>query len=89
MSEMASNFRISLDLFELVTVGINYGPQAANETLTLCPNVALPYFGLFPAKRLLELIDTLVFFSANLAFQNTPDTTDWYPEILVAIVRWK
>ena len=73
MSEIASNFRISLDLFELVTFGTNYGLQAANETVTRCPKVALRYFGPFPAKRLLEVIDTLVFFNANLAFQNTPD----------------
>ena len=74
MSEIASNFRISLDLFELVTFGTNYGLQTANETVTRCPNVALRYFGKFPTKRLIVLIDTLVFVSANLAFQNSPET---------------
>ena len=70
-------------MFELVTFGTNYGLQTANETVTRCPNVALQY--------LLEVIDTLVFFSANLAFQKTRHNspTNWYPEILVAIVRWK
>ena len=55
MSERTSNFRISLDLFELVTFGTNYGLQTANETVTRCPNVALRYFGPFPEKRLLEV----------------------------------
>ena len=68
MSEIASNFRISLDLFELVTFGTNNGLH--NETVTRCSNVALRYFDPFPAKRLLEVIDTFVFFSANPAFQN-------------------
>ena len=65
MSEIASKFRISLDLFELVTCGMNYGLETANETVARCPNVALRSFGPFPAKSLLEVI---------LAFQNTPDT---------------
>ena len=73
-SEIELNFNIILDLFELVTFDTNYGLQTANETVTRCPKVALWYFGQFPAKRLLEVIDTLVFFSANLAFQNTPET---------------
>ena len=87
---MALNFKISLDLFKLVNFGTNYGPQTANETVTRCPNVALRYFGQFPAKRLLEVIDTLVFLSAKLAFQNTPDTIVQRIgiRILVAIVRW-
>ena len=59
MTEIASNFRISLDLFELVTFGTNYGLQTANETVTRCPNVTLWYFG-------------QIF--TNLAFQYTPDT---------------
>ena len=64
-------------MFRFVQIGAfgtNYGLKTANETVTRCLNVALRYFGPFPAKRLLEVIDTLVFFSANLAFQNTPDT---------------
>ena len=75
MSEIASNFGISLYLLELVTFAKNYAHQTANETVKRCPNVALRYFGPFPAKRLLEVIDTLVFLSPNLAFQNTSDTT--------------
>ena len=71
MSKIALNFRISLDL---VTFGMNYGLQTANETDTRYPNVALRYFGTFSAKRWLEVIDTLELFSANLAFQNTPET---------------
>ena len=51
--EIASNFKISLDLFELVTFGTNYDPQTVNETVTRYPNVALRYFGPLPAKRLL------------------------------------
>ena len=79
MSEIASNIRISLDLFELVTFGANCGLQTASETVTRCPNVALRYFGPFPAKRVLEVIDTLVFFNPR----------DWYTEVLGAIERWK
>ena len=78
-------------MFELVTFGTNYILQTANETVSHYLNVALRYFGPFLAKRLLEVIDTLVFFNANLTFHNTRDTIpmDWYPEILVAIVLWK
>ena len=74
LPEIASNFRICVDLLKLFTFGTSFGLQTANETVTCCPNVALRYFGQFLAKRLLEVIDTLVFFSANLDFQNTPDT---------------
>ena len=74
MSERKSNFRISLDLFELATFGTNYGLQKVNETVTSCPKVAPRYFVSLAAKRFLEVIDTLVFFSASLAFQNTPST---------------
>ena len=81
--EIKSNFRISLDLFELATFGTNYGLQTVNETVTRCPKVALRYFVPLAAKRFLEVIDTLVFFSANLAFQNTPGTIVqrifWWP----------
>ena len=69
MSEIKSKFRISLDLFELATFGTNYGLQTVNETVTRCPKVALRYFVPLAAKRFLEVIDTLIFFSANLAFQ--------------------
>ena len=63
-----SNFRISSDLFELATLGL----QTVNETVTRCPKVALRYFVPLAAKRFLEVIGPFVFFSANLAFQNTP-----------------
>ena len=72
MSEIKSNFRISLDLFELATFGTNYGLQTVNETVTDCPKVTLRYFIPLAAKRFLEVIGPFVFFSANLAFQNTP-----------------
>ena len=74
MSEIKSNFRISLELFELATFDTNYGLQTVNETGTRCPKVALRCFVPLAAKPFLEVIDTLVFFSANLAFQNTPGT---------------
>ena len=32
--EMTSNFRISLDLIELVTFGTNYGLQTADKTIS-------------------------------------------------------
>ena len=64
--KIKSNFRISLDLFELARFGTNYGLQTVNEIVTHCPKVALRYFLLLAVKRFLELIDTLVFFSANL-----------------------
>ena len=63
--EKTSNFRISLDLFELATFGTNYGPQTADKAITGCKRVTLRYFGPFPAKRHFEMIDTLAFFSEN------------------------
>ena len=77
MSEIALNFTISLDLFELVTFGTNYALQTANESVTRCPNVALRYFGRIPAKRLPTLLSIIL------------RPTDWYPEILVAIASCK
>ena len=74
MSEIKSNFRISLDLFELTIFGTNYGIQTVNESSRRCPKVALRYFVPLAAKRFLELFDTVVFFSAKLAFQNSPGT---------------
>ena len=74
MLERISNFRISLDLFELATFHMNYGLQTANETVTRCPKVALRYFLPLVSKRFIEVIDTFVFFSGNLAFQNTLGT---------------
>ena len=71
MSKIKSNFRISLDLFELATFGTNYGLQTVNEIVTRCPKVPLWYFVPLAPKRFLEVINTFVFFSANLAFQNT------------------
>ena len=67
MSETKSHFKISLDFFELATFGMNYGLQTVNETVTRCPKVALWYLVPLAAKRFLEIIDTLIFFSANLA----------------------
>ena len=61
MSEIISNFRISLDLFELATFGIHCGPQMVYEIVTRCPKVALRYFLTLVAKCFLELIDTLYF----------------------------
>ena len=74
MSELISHFRISSDLFDLANFGTNNGLQTANATVTRCPKVALRYFVPLAAKRFLELIDTLVFFSGNLACQNTTGT---------------
>ena len=58
---MTSNFRISLDLFELANFSTNNDLQTADKAIT-STKVALRYFGPFPAKRRLEVIDTLVFF---------------------------
>ena len=44
----------------------------AEKAITGCTKVALRYFEPFPAKRRLEMIDTLVFFSENLILQNAP-----------------
>lgn len=55
----------------MATFGINYGLQTVSEGVARCPKVGLWYFGPFPANRLLELVDTLVFFSDNLTLQNT------------------
>ena len=72
-----SNFRITLDLFELATFGTNYGLQTDNETFRRCPKVALRYFVALAAKRFLEVIDTLVFFGANLSFPRHNSPTDF------------
>ena len=68
------NFRISLDLIDLASFGTNYGLQTVNDTVTRCPKVALRSFVPLTAKRFLEVIDTLVFISGNLALKNTPGT---------------
>ena len=75
MLEKASNFKISLDLFELTTFGTNCGIQTADKAIASCTKVALRYFAIFPAKRRLEMIDTI--------FEREP----YSPEILVAIVQ--
>ena len=72
MLKITSNFVFSLDLFELDTFGRNYDLQTANKAITGCTKVALRYFGPIPAKRRIEIINTLVFFSENLTLQNTP-----------------
>ena len=73
MLEITSNFRISLDLFELAIFGTNYGLQTADKAITGCTKVALRYFGLFPLKHILQMIDTLVFHSEKPTLQNIPD----------------
>ena len=70
MLAIPSNFRISLDLFELATFGTNYGLQTSDKAITGCTNVALRYIGPFPAESGLDMIDTLVFFSENFTLQN-------------------
>ena len=56
-------------MLELPTFGTNYDHQTADKASTVCTKVALWYFCPFPAKRRLEMIDTLVFFSENLTLQ--------------------
>ena len=72
MLKIKSNFRISLDLFQLATFGTNYGPQTADKAVTGSTKVALRYLGPFPAKRRLEMIDSLLYFSEHLTLQNIP-----------------
>ena len=72
MLEIKSNFIISLDLFELTTFGMSYNLLTADKAVPDCSKVALRYFGQFPAKRCLEIIDTGLFFSENLTFQTAP-----------------
>ena len=72
---MTLNFRISLDLFGLVTFGTNYGLQTADKAIKGCTKMALRYFGALPSKHRLEtMIDNLVFFSKNFILQNAPGT---------------
>ena len=52
-------------MFELVIFGTNYGLQTADKAIIGFMKVALWYFGPFQAKRHLEMMDTLVFFSEN------------------------
>ena len=70
--EITSNFRISVDLFELATFDTSSYLQTANKAITGCTKATLRYFSPFLAKRCLEMIDTLVFFSENLTPQNDP-----------------
>ena len=72
MLEITSNFRISLDLFELAIFGTNYGLKTADNTIIGCTKVALRYFGSFPAKRRRDMVDIFVFLSENLTHQNAP-----------------
>ena len=72
MLKIPSNLRLSLDLLELATFGTNYGLETANKATTIYTKVALRYFGPFAAKRRLDIIDTLVFFSENVTLQNAP-----------------
>ena len=72
MLEITSNLRFSLDLFELATFDTNNDLQTADEAITGCTKVVVRYFGSFPAKRSVEMIATLVFFSKNFTLQNAP-----------------
>ena len=73
MLEITSNFKINLDLFEWATFFKNYGHQTAYKAITGCTKMALRYFGPMAAKRSLELINTLIFFSEKLIVQKVPD----------------
>ena len=57
----------------MVAFSANNGLETAQKTIARCPQVVLWYFGPFPTKRLLEMFDACVSFSANLFLQNTPD----------------
>ena len=62
MSQIISHFRISLDLFELATFDMNYGLQTANDSVPLCPKVALRYFvALFSSANTISLKKKLFF----------------------------
>ena len=67
-----SNFRISLDLFELATSGTNYGLQTAFKAFIGCTKVALWYFDSFPAKCCLKMNDTLIFFLVRNLLSKMP-----------------
>ena len=54
MSEIKQNLRITLDMFELATLGANYGLQTVNEIVTRCPKVTLRYFVPLALKRFLD-----------------------------------
>ena len=66
MLEIISSFKISLDSFEFATFGTNCGLQMEDKAITGCRKVALRYFGPFPAKHRLEMIDTLKFLVRTL-----------------------
>ena len=66
MLEIKSNFRISIDLFELANFGTNYGLQTVTETVTRCPKVALRYFVPLAAKHFLEVIELWYFLVPTL-----------------------
>lgn len=71
---MKFNFRIYFFLLKwlikLVAFSMNYNLQTANKTIICCLKVPLRYFGVFSAKYLLEITDTLIFYSAKPTFQN-------------------
>ena len=72
MLEIAYNFKISSDFFELAIFGANYGFQRADKAITGCKKGFLRHFGPFLAKCRFKMIDTLVFFSENLTLQYAP-----------------
>ena len=77
-------------MFELATFGANYDFLVADKTFTGCTKVSLRYVGPFSAKRSLDMMDTLVFFSENFTLQKGPrrkSSTDLESEILLANVR--
>ena len=82
MLEITSNFRISIDLFELVRI-------ISDKATAGYAGVALRYFGPF------EMMDTLVYFSENLTLQNAPGTKIqrieirkfWWPNCAVEMKR--
>ena len=60
------NFRISLDLFQLATIGTNHGHQTAKKA----SQAARKWLCGVLARRL-EMIYTLLFFSENLTAQKS------------------
>lgn len=72
-----SNARInSFFFFVLAIYYTNYDLQMGHKTITCCSNVTLRSFDLVWVKRLLDMVDILIFWSTNLTFHNISSIID-------------
>lgn len=61
------------NIFGMAAICTNHDIDTADESISRQPNVVGRNLGPFSLKCFLEVVSTGVFFSANLAPQNTPE----------------